>query len=72
MSQLDRLEKYFKSGGTLTVKEAIEKFGVYALSQRSGELKRKRGLDIRSEWFQVSEKTRVAKYYLHVPETLFQ
>ena len=40
MSQLEMLKKHFDSGRSLTVLTAIEKYGVYALSQRCGDLRR--------------------------------
>ena len=69
MTQPDRLLAHFKNGGTLTVAEALTKFGVYALSQRVGEMKKKH--DIRSAW-EKSGRARFKRYYLHIPETLFE
>ncbi len=36
--QLDVLDAYFLTGGTLTVAEALDRFDIYALSQRIGQL----------------------------------
>lgn len=52
---------YLQSGKTLTVAKALSKLGVYALSQRVGELKRA-GWPIRSRTLQVGPKTFVAEY----------
>ena len=40
MNQLDMLRKHFDSGRSLTVLTALDKYGIYALSQRCGELER--------------------------------
>lgn len=37
-SQTDILRNHFDSGQRLTVAEALTKYGIYALSQRAGEL----------------------------------
>ena len=62
MSQCHDLLEHFKQGGTLTVAEALSRFGVYALSQRCGEL-RKEGHDIRDEWVKSNGK-KFKRYYL--------
>ena len=54
---------YFKSGGSLTVKEAIDRFGVYALSQRCGGLRRL-GWPIKSEIIKTGTGKHVARYFL--------
>ena len=69
MTQPDKLLAHFKNGGTLTVAEALTRFGVYALSQRVGEMKRKH--NIQSEWVKQNGK-RFKRYYLHTPTTLFE
>ena len=48
-------------GERLTVAEALSRYGVYALSQRMGELKRA-GWPIESEMVEVKPGTRVARY----------
>ena len=50
-------------GERLTVAEALSRYGVYALSQRMGELKRA-GWPIESEMVEVKPGTRVARYRL--------
>ena len=52
------------NGERLTVKTAIDKHGVYALSQRMGELKRKYGWPIRSRTVQVGPKAYVSEYWM--------
>lgn len=53
------------TGKTLTVLESIEQLGVYALSQRCGEL-RKAGLPIDSEMITLKNGKKVALYrYKH-------
>lgn len=74
MTQLDLLVKVpaqgtqhhklliaFQRGEQLTVAEALTKYGVYALSQRVGELK-KMGWPIVSEPFDTAGGARVARY----------
>lgn len=40
MTQHEQILSHLESGGTLTVAEALTKFGIYALSQRIGEINR--------------------------------
>lgn len=47
----------------LTVAEALNRYGIYALSQRVGELKRD-GFHIASKMIEVREGVRVAQYSL--------
>ena len=54
---------YLKSGGSLTVKEAIDRLGVYALSQRCGGLRRL-GWPIKSELVRTETGKHVARYSL--------
>lgn len=61
MSQKANIWNYLSSGGTLTVTEAIEKFGCYALSQRAGELRRM-GLPIISEMITTPTGKHIARY----------
>ena len=63
MTQCERLLEHFARGGTLTVAEALEQFGVFALSQRVGELKRE-GVPIESEMVKTAGGARVARYRL--------
>lgn len=55
---------YLKQGGTLTVAKAMSELGVYALSQRVGELKRTYGWPIKAKALKVGPKTYVAEYFL--------
>lgn len=55
---------FLQRGGRLTVKTAMDELGVYALSQRCGELRRKYGWPIQSETKQVGPKTYVSEYWL--------
>lgn len=52
-----------RAGGRLTVAKALTELGVYALSQRIGELKRM-GWPIQSQTKQVGPKTFVSEYWL--------
>lgn len=52
---------YLQAGKTLTVAKALHELGVYALSQRIGELK-KAGWPIQSRTIQVGPKTFVSEY----------
>jgi hypothetical protein len=54
---------YLETGRTLTVGEALEQLGVYALSQRCGELRRL-GWPIQSEMVTTSTGKRIARYSL--------
>lgn len=56
-----KLLRAFERGEQLTVAEALTQYGVYALSQRVGELKRM-GWPIVSEPFETSGGARVARY----------
>lgn len=48
MKQTDLLQAAFDAGEVLTVASALSKYGIYALSQRCGELRRE-GYPIESE-----------------------
>ena len=61
MSQCEAIYEHLLGGGTLTVAEALSKFGCYALSQRIGELK-KDGVPIQSEMVKLPSGKRVAQY----------
>ena len=56
---------YLQRGGKLTVAKALSELGVYALSQRVGELKRNYGWPIQARHVQVGPKTYVAEYWLN-------
>jgi hypothetical protein len=62
-SQCYELLMAMKVGARLTVKVALEKHGVYALSQRMGELRRKYGWPVRSRMVCVG-RAHVAEYWL--------
>jgi hypothetical protein len=55
---------YLKNGGRLTVGKALLELGVYALSQRVGELKRKYGWPIQAVNKKVGSHVWVAEYFL--------
>ncbi len=60
-SQCGKLLAAFRRGERLTVAEALSKYGIYALSQRAGELRRD-GWPIKSEPFTTPSGARVAIY----------
>lgn len=60
-TQCGVLLRAFQRGEMLTVAEALSRYGVYALSQRVGELKRA-GWPIVAEQFKVQSGARVARY----------
>lgn len=66
MNQCDEILMYLRDGRTLTVLEAIQRFGVYALSQRVTDLKAQ-GHNIVSEMTTLPNGKRIARYRL-VPE----
>lgn len=57
--------RYLAQGNTLTVAEALTKFGCYALSQRVGDIRRE-GWPVVSEMVEVKSGKRVARYSLPV------
>jgi predicted DNA-binding transcriptional regulator YafY len=61
-TQAFEILKYLQSGRTLTVAKAMAELGVYALSQRCGELRRM-GWPIKSRMVEL-HRTRVAEYSL--------
>ena len=54
---------FLKSGGSLTVLKAINLLGIYALSQRCGELK-KQGWPIKDEFVTCPSGKRVKEYWI--------
>lgn len=60
-TQAGKLLRAFQRGEFLTVAEALSKYGVYALSQRVGELKRA-GWPIVAERFKTAGGAVVARY----------
>ncbi len=69
MTQHEILIVHFDSGKSLTVAEALSRYGIYALSQRVGDLKRK-GIDIQVEMVEANGK-RFARYYKKISGELF-
>lgn len=63
MTQCDKLCEWFAAGRTLTVAEALTQLGIYALSQRVGELKRQ-GVPIEADMVETAGGARVARYRL--------
>ena len=59
--QVAALDLYFSKGGSLTVAEAIRAFGVYALSQRCGDL-RKKGKPVVSAWETTPDGAKIKRY----------
>lgn len=57
------LLKAMQRGERLTVAKALSEYGVYALSQRVGELKRM-GWPIRSRMVTVESGARIAEYWM--------
>lgn len=63
-SQCYELLMALQQGARLTVKLAMQHYGVYALSQRVGELKRKYGWPVKSKLVEVGPRSHVAEYWL--------
>ena len=61
MNQCEQLLEAMKRGEQLTVAEAMSRYGVYALSQRCGELIRQ-GHSVNVETIKVQSGKRVARY----------
>lgn len=62
-TQCGMLIRAFREGRRLTVAEALKDFGIYALSQRVGELK-EAGWPIRSETLKLHSGKRVSVYWM--------
>jgi len=62
-TQCYRLLRAFQYGERLTVRSALAVYGIYALSQRVGELKRM-GWPIQSRTLRVGSATHVCEYRL--------
>lgn len=60
-TQCGKLLRAFQRGEQLTVAEALSRYGIYALSQRVGELKRA-GWPVIAEQYKTPNGARVAKY----------
>ena len=63
-SQCYAILLYLQSGRTLTVAKALSELGVYALSQRCGELRRKYGWPILSRTVETAGGARISEYFL--------
>lgn len=63
MNQLDVLKRHFNQGKSLTVLSAINRYGVYALSQRVGQLKKKpHKMKIESKLIALPNGKHIARY----------
>ena len=60
--QLDALDAYFRAGGSLTVTEAIRALGIYALSQRVGQLINEQGKPIEKTWETTPTGAKIRRY----------
>lgn len=69
MTQHESILNYLRSGKSLTVTTALAELGVYALSQRVGDLRRE-GHDIADEWVESGNK-RFKRYFLEPRELPF-
>jgi len=70
MSQKDVLLKALQSGQYLTTLEALQRYGVMALSQRMTELQRA-GYPVKSEMIDLPNGKRVARYSWEGQRELF-
>ena len=61
MTQTAMLLQHLTQGQSFTVGEALALLGIYALSQRIGELKRQ-GEPIKDEWVSLPSGKRVKRY----------
>ena len=62
MTQLETLMEAFDRGETLTVARALNEYGVYALSQRCGELCRQ-GYPVDSRTIKTPSGKHVSEYF---------
>lgn len=63
MKQKEQILEHLRRGHSLTVAEALSQYGIYALSQRVGSLKRE-GHPITAEMVELPNGKRVARYSL--------
>ena len=70
--QAEALDAYFSKGGSLTVTEAIRAFGIYALSQRVGELRRNQGKPVISTWETTPDGAKIKRYKYAIQLPLLQ
>lgn len=66
MTQKDAILAYLTTGASLTVLDALTRFGCYALSQRIGELERE-GISIMHTMVDLPNGKRVCSYKLAIP-----
>ena len=62
MTQLDTLRAAFDRGERLTVATALQQYGIYALSQRCGQLARA-GYPLASQSIPLPSRKRVKEYF---------
>jgi hypothetical protein len=63
MTQLETLANAFDRGERLTVASSLDKYGIYALSQRCGELARKWGYPVDSVTVETPSGKHVSEYF---------
>ena len=63
MTQLQTLADAFDRNERLTVAIALEKYGIYALSQRCGELEKKWGYPLDSRFVDLPNGKRIKEYF---------
>ena len=63
MTQLEILAEAFDRDERLTVAVALDKYGIYALSQRCGELWRKWGYPVDSRTVETPTGKHVSEYF---------
>ena len=63
MTQLEILAQAFDAGEKHTVASALAKYGIYALSQRCGELARKWGYPVESRTVKTAGGAIVSEYF---------
>jgi len=63
MTQLEILADALDKGERLTVAVALERYGVYALSQRMGELARKWGYPVESVTIETPTGKHISEYF---------
>lgn len=62
MTQLEILAQAFDAGEKHTVASALAKYGIYALSQRCGDLARKWGYPVESRFIELPSGKSVKEY----------
>jgi len=62
MTQHQQILNHFYQGKSLTVAQALNELGIYALSQRCTDLRRE-GYPVQSEWVESNGK-RFKRYYI--------